>query len=161
MADKQKPHEVSVFHWSPKQQGSNAVNHLFVWIFHKFSGEWRDVMFLKFSKTFIMMTSPNGKFSALLAICAWHSPFTGEFPAQRPVTRSFDVFFDLLLNKRLSKQWWSWWFEKPSRPLGLPCNDHNNHACNNRGARGGFVVFYSNPDNLFNIRRRIKVLVCV
>ena len=37
-------------------------------------------------------------FSALLAICAWNSPVTGEFPAQRPVTRSFDVFFDLRLN---------------------------------------------------------------
>ena len=34
--------------------------------------------------------------------------WTIEFPAQRPVTRSFDVFFDLRLNKRLSKQWWSW-----------------------------------------------------
>ena len=42
-------------------------------------------------------------FSALLAICAGNSPVTGEFPAQRPVTRSFDVFFDLHLNKRLSK----------------------------------------------------------
>ena len=29
----------------------------------------------------------------------------GEFPTQRPLTRSFDVFFDLRLNKRLSKQW--------------------------------------------------------
>ena len=38
-------------------------------------------------------------FSALLAICAGNSPVTGEFPAQRPVTRSFDVFFDLRLNK--------------------------------------------------------------
>ena len=28
----------------------------------------------------------------------------------RPVTRSFDVFFDLRLNKQLSKQWWGWWF---------------------------------------------------
>ena len=37
-------------------------------------------------------------FSALLAICAGNSPVTGEFPAQRPVTRSFDVFFDLCLN---------------------------------------------------------------
>ena len=37
-------------------------------------------------------------FSASLAICAGNSPVTGEF--QRPVTRSFDVFFDLLLNKR-------------------------------------------------------------
>ena len=40
-------------------------------------------------------------FSALLAICAWNSPVTGEFPAQRPVTQSFDVFFDLRLDKRL------------------------------------------------------------
>ena len=39
--------------------------------------------------------------SALLAICAGNSPVPGEFPAQRPVTRSFGVFFDL--NKRLSK----------------------------------------------------------
>ena len=48
----------------------------------------------------IMMTT----FSALLAICAVNSPVTGEFPAQRPVTRTFDVFLDLRLNKRLSKQ---------------------------------------------------------
>ena len=34
-------------------------------------------------------------FSALLAICAGNSPVPGEFLAQRPVTRSFDVFFDL------------------------------------------------------------------
>ena len=43
-------------------------------------------------------------FSALLAICAGNSPVTGEFPAQRLVTRSFDVFFDLRLVKRLSKR---------------------------------------------------------
>ena len=43
-------------------------------------------------------------FSAILAICAGNSPVPDEFPAQRPVTRSFDVFFDLRLNKRLSKQ---------------------------------------------------------
>ena len=45
-------------------------------------------------------------FFALLAICAGNSPVTAEFPAQRPVTRSFDAFFDLRLNKLLSKQWW-------------------------------------------------------
>ena len=44
------------------------------------------------------------KFSALLAICAGNSPVTGEFPSQRPVTRSFVVFFYLRLNKWLSKQ---------------------------------------------------------
>ena len=52
-----------------------------------------------------MMTSSNGNISPLLAICAGNSPVTVEFPAQRPVTRSFDIFFDLRLNKRLSKQW--------------------------------------------------------
>ena len=56
-------------------------------------------------------------FSALLAICAGNSPVTGEFPTPRPVTRSFDVFFDLRLNERLSKQSWGWWFEMPKRPL--------------------------------------------
>ena len=60
-------------------------------------------------------------FSALLAICAGNSPVTGEFPTQRPVTRSFDVFIDLRLNKRLGKQW-GWWFETPSRPLWRHCN---------------------------------------
>ena len=62
-------------------------------------------------------------FSALLAICAGNSPVPGEFPAQRPVTRSFDVFFDLRLNKRLSKQSWGWWFETPSCPLWRHSND--------------------------------------
>ena len=56
-------------------------------------------------------------FSALLAICAGNSPVTGEVPAQRPVTRNFEVFFDMRLNKRLSKQWWGWRFETPSRPV--------------------------------------------
>ena len=56
-------------------------------------------------------------FSALLTLCAVNSPVPGEFPAQRPVTRSFHVSFDLRLNKRLSKQSWGWWFETLSRSL--------------------------------------------
>ena len=46
------------------------------------------------------------KNSALLALCAGNSPVTGEFPAHRPVTQSFDalVLFYLRLKKRLSKQ---------------------------------------------------------
>ena len=56
-------------------------------------------------------------FSALLAICAGNSPVPGEFPTQRRVTRSFDVYFDLRPNKRLSKQSWGWWFEMLSSPL--------------------------------------------
>ena len=42
-------------------------------------------------------------FSVLLALCAENSQVTREFPSQRPVTWSFDVFFDLGLNKRVSK----------------------------------------------------------
>ena len=61
-------------------------------------------------------------FSALLTLCAGNSPVPAEFPAQRPVTRSFGVFFDLRLNKWLSKQSWGWWFETPSRPLWRHCN---------------------------------------
>ena len=51
-------------------------------------------------------------FSALLALCAGNSPVTGEFPVQRPVTRSFDE----RLNKRLSKQSWGWWY-RLHRPI--------------------------------------------
>ena len=62
------------------------------------------------------------KFSMLLPLCAGNSPVIGEFPTQRPVTRCFDVFFDLYLNKPLSKQLWGWWFETSSRSLWRHCN---------------------------------------
>ena len=63
-------------------------------------------------------------FSALLSICAGNSPVIGEFPAQRSVTRSFGVFFDVRLNKRLSKQSWGWWFETPLCPSRRHCYAH-------------------------------------
>ena len=62
-------------------------------------------------------------FSALLAICAGNSPVPGEFPTQRPVTRSFDVYFDLRPNKFLSKQSWGWWSETLSCSLWRQSND--------------------------------------
>ena len=61
-------------------------------------------------------------FSALLATSVGNSSVTSEFPAQRPVTQSFDVSFDQHLNKWLSKQLWGWWFEMPSCPLWCHCN---------------------------------------
>ena len=73
-------------------------------------------------KLWTMMTSSNGNiFRVTGPLCG---EFTGprEFPTQRPVTRSFDVFLDLRLNKRLSKQPWGWWFETPPRPLWRQCN---------------------------------------
>ena len=70
------------------------------------------------------MTPSNGKFSALQGLCARSSPVTGEFPSQRPVARSFDIFFELRLDKRLSKQSWGWWFETPSHSLWHYCNGY-------------------------------------
>ena len=64
-------------------------------------------------------------FFALLAICAGNSPVPGEFPTQRPVTRCFDVYFDMRPNKRLSKQSWGWWFETLSHPFWR----HRNESC--------------------------------
>ena len=62
-------------------------------------------------------------FSALLAICVGNSPVTGEFPTQRPVMQSFDVYFDLCLNKRWSRQLEGRWVETPSRPLWHHCDE--------------------------------------
>ena len=73
-----------------------------------------------------MMTSSNGNIFRVIYHLCGEVPGPGEFPAQRPVTRSFDVFFDMRLNKRLSKQSWGWWFEKLSRPLWRHCNVLNN-----------------------------------
>ena len=70
-------------------------------------------------------------FSALLAICAGNWPLPGEFPAQRPVTQSFDVYFDLRPNKRLSKQSWGWWFVTLSCPLYRHRNEM--HKCHHDG----------------------------
>ena len=73
------------------------------------------------------MTSSNGNIFRVTGYCEGNSPVTGEFPAQRPVTWSFDVSFDLCLNKRLSKQSWRWWFETPSGPLRHHCNKEIAH----------------------------------
>ena len=78
-----------------------------------------------------MMTSSNGKIFCVTGPLCGEFTGPGEFPAQRPVTRSFDVFFDLRLNKRLSKQSWGWWFETPSWSLWRQCNELNN--CQNCG----------------------------
>ena len=70
-----------------------------------------------------MMTSSNGNILRVTGpLC---EEFTGDRwipPAQRPVTRSFDIFFDLRLNKRLSKQSCGWWFETPSGSSWRHCN---------------------------------------
>ena len=69
-----------------------------------------------------IMTSSKGNIFRVTGHLCGEVTGPGEFPAQRPVTRSFDVFFDLSLNERLSKQSRGWWFETQSRPLWRHCN---------------------------------------
>ena len=64
-----------------------------------------------------MMTSSNGNIFRVTGPLCGEFTSPGEFPTQRPVTRSFDVFFDPCLNKRLGKHSWGWWLEPPSCPL--------------------------------------------
>ena len=80
----------------------------------------------KSGRQFMMMSSNGNIFHVTGPLCG---EFTGpgEFPTQRPVTRSFDVFFDLRLNKRLSKQSWGWWFVTPSRTLWRHCIESANY----------------------------------
>ena len=74
-----------------------------------------------------MKTSSNGNIFRVAGHLCGKSLDTGEFPTQRPVTRSFDVFFDLRPNKRLSKQWQGWWFETPLCSLWRHYNANNIH----------------------------------
>ena len=69
-----------------------------------------------------MMTSSNRNICRVTGPLCGEFTGPGDFPAQKPVTRSFDVFFDLRPNKRLSKQPWGWWFETLSWSLWRHCN---------------------------------------
>ena len=71
------------------------------------------------------MTSSNGTIFRVTGPLCGEFTGPGDFPTQRPVTRSFDVFFDLRLNKRLSKQPWGWWFETPPWSLWCQCVNIN------------------------------------
>ena len=89
------------------------------------------------------MTSSNGNiFRVTGHLC-------GEFTAHRPVTRGFDVFLGLRLNKRLSKQSWGWWFETLSRPLRRHCNVSQQFLHDNATiCKHNFLHPLSSPQNL-------------
>ena len=71
-----------------------------------------------------MMTSSIGNIFRVTGPLCGEFTVPVEFPAQRPVTRSFDVFFDLRLNKQFSKQSRGWWFETLSCPFWRHCNEN-------------------------------------
>ena len=100
----------------------------------------------------IMMTSSNGNIFRVTG------PDTGEFPAQKPVTRSFDVFFDLRLIKRLSKHSRGWWFETLSRPLWWHCND-NTFRCSTNSRRTNGRPPIMSFMNALSDQRAFSVLV--
>ena len=77
-----------------------------------------------------MMTSSFGN---IFRVTGFLSPVTGEFPAQGPVTQSFDVFFDLGLDQQFSKQWRRRRFETPWRSLWRHCNVLWSNACGQLG----------------------------
>ena len=74
-----------------------------------------------------MMTSSNGNIFRVTGPLCGEFTGLGEFPTQRPVTRSFDVFFDVRLIKRLSKHSRGWWFETLSHPLWRHRNTYLGH----------------------------------
>ena len=78
-------------------------------------------------------------FSALLALCAGNLPVSGEIPAQRPVTRSFDVVVDMRLIKPLSNT-------RKAGDFRRYCAHYDvivmvpGHAMDNRGVHKGSVI---------------------
>ena len=108
------------------------------------------------------MTLSNGNIFGVTGHSSGNSPVIGGFPWQRPVTRSFDVFFDQRLNKRLSKRSWGWWFETLTRPLWRHCNvkSYNTMPEDQSALRGFGVKYYVSNDKLHNMyyQRRPKKL---
>ena len=88
--------------------------------------QWKSVKEYHQSYACMMVSSNENIFRTTGPLC---EEFTGdgEFPAQRPVTQSFNVFFDLRLNKWFSKQSWGWRFEMPSHLLWCHCNGEKNN----------------------------------
>ena len=87
-----------------------------------------------------MMASSNGNIIRVTGPLCEEFTGPGEFPTQRPETRSFDVFFYLRLNKRLSKQPWGWWFDTPSGSLWRHGDEKNSRIFD----------MQMNPDHLHN-----------
>ena len=87
-------------------------------------------------------TSSNRNIFGVTGPCEENPPVPIGFHPQRPVTRSFDVFFDLHLNKRLSKQSRRWWFEAPSHTLWRHCDvSHSNHKTKPDDENSYFWIF--------------------
>ena len=95
------------FHWNSHH--TNIFPDIITVTSHHWYVYWGCLTFRSWSR--------HGNISVLLALCEGNPPVTGGFPSERPVTRRFDDFFDLRLNKRLSRQPKHRWFETQSHSL--------------------------------------------
>ena len=116
-------------HWSLHKKAPFCTWQIWMWFWGYNPSFCINTILVEYNKWSCSNSHPSswwrhrmGAFSMLLALCVGNSPVPSEFPTQRPVTRSFDAFFDLCLNERLSKQSWGWWFEMPLDPLWRHCN---------------------------------------
>ena len=109
--------------WQIWSYGSHMVSH---WIIFKLTPPCpiakEENRVVSFNHFFSLLRDDVIKWKHFPRYWPGNSPVTGELPLQRPVTRNFDVFFDLCLSKRLNKQSWDWWFETPARSLWRYCN---------------------------------------
>ena len=112
-----------VHNWGTCQNNKKASCHNILIKIYVFHGAW--------------WRHQRKTFSALLAICEGNPPVTVAFPSQRPVTRSFDIVFDLRLIKRIRKHFFRrrrWRpfrnldpFETRITPRHVPCQtSHKN-----------------------------------
>ena len=98
------------------------------------------------------MTSSNGNiFHVTGLLCR-------EFPAQRPVTQSFDVSFDRRLNTQLCKQSWGCWCEMPSHPLW---HHHNGYEIETYHANFIYISFTSHAWHVRCMQSRSMRLHCI
>ena len=115
-----------IFLWTHPSLKSDPLykrNHLITVTSHEHHGvPYHCSLYGVLISSFGMMTSSNRDNFRVIGLLCGEFTGPGEFPAQWPVTRNFDVFFDLCPNKQFSKQSWGWRFETPSCPLWRHCN---------------------------------------
>ena len=104
---------------------------------------------VEFVQQVYMMTSSNGNIFRVAGPVCGEFTGPGEFHAQRPATRSFGVFFQLRLSKRLSKQPRGWWFETPPWSLWRQCNVGGISLLTNGRARLSYCVSYETKISTF------------
>ena len=109
-----------------------------------------------------MMTSSNENIFLVTGHLCGEFTIDRWIPAQRPVRRSSNVLFDPHLNKRLSKQWWGWWFETSSCPLWRHCNETHKISSSPNLGEGNLLVSsisrsLHHPSDILLIGGKLKI----